>query len=109
MELNTHTLDLEGVGPKEALRKGGAAAEQLTSGGSRGSKMYVSHRMAAVSPPLSISPLGISLVVHPTGKHTRKGIGGSVVSQAKPTHPQTTTPSFYLSWVRWKDSSGGLS
>lgn len=109
MELNTYTLDLEVVGPKEALRKGGAAAELPTSGGSRGWKVYMSHKTAAVSPPWSISPLGISLVVHPTGKHTRKGIGGSVVSQAKPTHPQATTPSFYLSWVRWKDSSGGLS
>lgn len=71
--------------------------------------MYVSHRMAAASPPLSIFPLGISCGPSYWKTH-KEGNRGSVVSCQANTLPKPPHPAF-LSKLGpgWKDSSGGLS
>lgn len=93
----------------EALGKGGAAAKQPTSRDSAEVKMFMSYKMAAASPPSSISPLGIS--PWSTLLEKRQGRGSEEVRfrQATLTPPQATTPSFHPSPVRWKDSAGALS
>lgn len=68
--------------------------------------MCMSYKMAAVSPPSSISPLGISLVDRPTGKHIGKEIWGSVVQPGR----ADTSPNHHVQLSsKPKDSSGRLS
>ena len=68
--------------------------------------MCMSYKMAAVSPPSSIAPLGISPVVHPPGKHIGKEIWGSVV---QPGQADTSPKHHAQLSSKPKDSSGRLS